>query len=292
MKDKYSVIGVENNFQRVIQEGLSFESALEIASDANEFFDKVSISLDHELKNPSKNILVFSDCQMMLGEVKSLLKDRPKDVNEQKVFLGNFITGDSKFSQFMDYLIKLKSSGEDIVLVRGRNEHNLLQAIDGTHSYVGTGEEVDNLLSGVEKQLKFPLKDMKSKKPEYYELIKNTHEYYENDKHIFVSGGLDLRGSWRKTPVEQLYNTTQEFIRSENNTGKIIVFGSEPVVVLNRVSLIKPWFNPEADKIGINGDVRHDGRLIGLVISGEQRNFIGIRTLNKRKKTYAYDIFS
>lgn len=292
MKDKYSVIGVENNFQRVIQEGLSFESALEVASDANEFFDKVSISLDHELKNPSKNILVFSDCQMMLGEVKSLLKDRPKDVNEQKVFLGNFITGDSKFSQFMDYLIKLKSNGEDIVLVRGRNEHNLLQAIDGTHSYIGTEKEVDNLLSGVEKQLKFPLEDMKSKKPEYYELIKNTHKYYENDKHIFVSGGLDLRGSWRKTPVEQLYNTTQEFIRSENNTGKIIVFGSEPVVVLNRASLIKPWFNPEADKIGINGNVRHDGRLIGLVISGEQRNFIGIRTLSKRKKTYAYDIFS
>ena len=291
MEDKYSVLGTENGFERVVIEGITFEEAMHVAEKARAYYDTVSISQDYTMRSPSQNMLIFSDCEMMILELKKLLDDRPEELNEQLVFLGNFINGRKGFLEFMKYIKKLREEGRDLVLVRGRNEHNLLEAIHGKNNFIGEPSEVSTLISGIEKQLNIKLTDFEYIYPYYYNMLKDTYTYFEDDQHIFVSGGLDLSGRWRESLEVDLYNTSDKFIEAKNNTGKTIVFGNKDVNYLNRTRFRKPWISEEQSKIGINGNVKNYGRLIGLSIIEGDRSYIGIRHRKTRVRTYAYDVF-
>ena len=291
MEDKYSVVGVDRGFERVISEGMAFEEALKVADASRKLFDKVSISLDYNMRKPNQNMLVFSDVEMMLPELKKLLADRPEELDEQIVFLGNFITGDLGFVDFMNHLLHMKEDGENIILVRGANEHNVLEAAHATHQYVGNKKEYNEMIKGIESQLGYPLRQLRKRNSRFYHLLNNSYTYFENDKHIFVAGGLNLNGFWRESKPKDLYITSNSFLRSPNNTDKTIVFGDREVVKLNGTVFRKPWINEDQQKIGINGNVRNFGRLIGLSIIEGNRYFVGIRHRKRRVKTYAYDTF-
>lgn len=291
MKDEYSVIGVDKSFERVISEGITFEEALKVADETRNYFDKVSISLDYSMRNPSRNILVFSDCEMMINEVKKLLCDRPDELNEQLIFLGNFISGNKGFLSFMKYLMKLRDDGRKLVLVRGENEHNLLEAIHETNNFIGNQSKTTKLIEAIEKDLNYTLPELKIREPQYYKMLNDSYTYYEDDKHIFTSGGLNLDKYWRESAPEDLHITSDKFINQYNNTGKTIVFGNRSVVELNNSTFTKPWINKDTKKIAINGNVRDKGRLIAISIIEGDRYFIGIRHRDTRQKTYAYDIF-
>lgn len=291
MKDKYSVIGTQDGFERVITEGASFEEALNIANKTKEYFENVSISLDYNMRNPNKNILVITNCEMMLWEVGKLLEDRPEELNEQLVFLGDYISKHDGFIPFLNYLLSLKEKGRDIVFVRGVNEHNLLQAIHGTDEFIGCKKESTQLIESIEKQLGYTLPEFKKRSPLLYNLLNESYTYFEDDKYIFVSGGLNLDSYWRESSLKDLYKTSDDFINSSNNTGKSIVFGDRTVEELNNSTFTKPWIDLNTNKIGINGNIRNYGRLIGLTIIGEEQYFIGVRHNKGRQKTYAYDVF-
>lgn len=291
MKDEYSVIGIEKNFERVISEGVTFKDALKIVEETNNYFDKVSISLDYNMRNPSRNILVFSDCEMMIVEVKKLLADRPENLDEQLIFLGNFISKQDGFIEFMDYLLMLKKEGRKLVFVKGVNEYNLLEEIHGTRNFIGDDVNRKELISSIEKQLGYTLLQLKIMNPNYYNLLNDAYDYFEDDKHIFTSGGLNFNSYWRETSPVDFHITTDSFLSSINNTGKTIVFGYECVEKLNNSVFKKPWIDKDKKKIGINGNVKNYGRLIGLSIIEGERYFIGIRHRKTRQKTYAYDIY-
>lgn len=291
MKDKYSVIGTQDGFERVITEGASFEEALNIANKTKEYFENVSISLDYSMRNPNKNILVITNCEMMLWEVSKLLEDRPEELNEQLVFLGDYISKHDGFIPFLNYLLSLKEKGRDIVFVRGVNEHNLLQAIHSTDEFIGCKKESTQLIESIEKQLGYTLPEFKKRSPLLYNLLNESYTYFEDDKYIFVSGGLNLDSYWRESSLKDLYKTSDDFINSSNNTGKSIVFGDRTVEELNNSTFTKPWIDLNTNKIGINGNIRNYGRLIGLTIIGEEQYFIGVRHNKGRQKTYAYDVF-
>lgn len=291
MEDKYSVIGIDKGFERVISEGMTFEDALKMADASRHLFESVSISQDYNMRKPNQNMLVFSDVEMMLPELKRLLGDRPEELEEQKVFLGNFVTGHNGFIEFMDYLVMMEENGEDVVFVRGLNEHNLLEAARATHQYLGEEKDYRALIDGIEKQLGYSLSELQKRRPKFYHLLNNTYTYFENDKHIFVAGGLDLTRPWRESTPEDIYITSDDFLEKRNNTDKTIVFGNRKVEELNSTVFKKPWINEDQQKIGINGDVRNYGRLIGLSIIEGERYFIGVRHRKRRVKTYAYDVF-
>lgn len=292
MEDKYSVLGTENGFQRVIGEGMTFKEAVKLVNQTNDYFTDIKISLDYELRNPSGNILVFSDCEMRLYEVRKLLAERTEDLREQFIFLGNYLSKDKGFIPFMNYLVKLRDGGKDIVFVRGVNEHNLHQKINHLDNFIGDSIYRKEMFDSIEEQLGFKLEELFYRNIDYFNLINSSYSYFENDEYIFTSGGLDLSGYWRESLPEHLHKTTDEFIKSKNYTGKTIVFGDKPVEELNNSAFKKPWINKDHKKIGINGRVRQRGRLIGLSVLDGEEYFIGIRHKDTRIKTYAYNIYS
>lgn len=289
MDHSYSVVGIIEDKRFVLKKNVDFQTAIETSIDEEKKFESIEIVQDYELTVLADNILVVSDTNMMYEETLSLL-DRPAILNEQFIFLGNFICDNEGFSEYMDYLINLKYKMQEYcVLVRGRNEHNLLEYIEGRESYIGNRDEVQAMIESIEDNLLSPLSQLPVTHPHYYTLLKETVLFYENDKFIFVSSGLDLNTSrWRNTQKKDLFNATEEFYGTKNDIGKTVVFGDKPVTELNNSMAVRPWIDLETKKIGINGDCINGGKLLAFLVHGEDTHFIGVRNRLTRRRSYDF----
>lgn len=289
MKDTYSVVGTINGKECILLKDVSFQEAAEHCMKQGEFFEKVSIIQDYEMMYKAENLLIVSDCNMMLKETKDLLV-RPKELHEQFIFLGNFICGGPGFYDFMSYLVQVKEQkGKECVFVRGKNEHNLLEYINHTENYVGDLSEVKSMIEDIEEELTFPLFTLKEHFPKFYDILNESLPYYENDHYILVSGSIDLASDrWREDDTEKLFVTEDDFLLGENKTGKTVVFGNRPVQTMNKLGVPRPWINNKENKIGINGDCKGFGKLLALLVHGDSRCFIGIRHHETRRLVYAY----
>lgn len=284
----YTLVGETNNAEHVIAQDILFQEAIELYIDYSPMYDKIHIIEEHDMIVRHKNLLVISDTHGMLKETKLMIADRPLELNEQIVFLGNFISKEEAFLPYMEYLIDL-SAHRDCVFVLGRTEYNLMQYINQTHEYIGLKQDIVDLVSLIEHECGFSLIDLKQNMPDVFALFNSALPYYENDAYIFVSGGLDLESpSWRNTTPDRLHQTSPEFLMATNNTGKTIVFGSAPVKHLNTDEQNRPWISGSQNKIGINGDLQHFGKLIGLLIHEDDRYFVNIRHQETRNVAEAY----
>lgn len=281
-EETYSVIGTKGSKEYILAENQSFEEAITLIEKKNDSFDCLNISEEHMLEDKPLNFVVVADAKMMLAETKVLL-DRPISFKEQFVFLGNFIDEGPGFYEYMTYLVKL-SKRRSCIFVKGKNEHNLLEYINQTEHYLGSIKEASNLIYSIEKELSFPVYSLKTKFPDFYDILSNAVDFYENDHHIFTSGGLDFEiDHWKQSQPEELFETTQTFILEKNNTNKTVVFGGLPVSFLNRSPIVKPWFNNTRDKIGINGDCKNGGKLLGLFIHDNVQSFMGVRNMETKQ---------
>lgn len=284
----YTLVGQLKGDLFTIAQDVDFQEAVEMSIDHNHLYDTIHIKQEHEIITRSENILIVSDTQGMLKETKLLIEERPKDLKEQIVFLGNFISKDESFIDYMSYLVDLISR-KDCVFVLGKNEYNLLECMNGTHNYIGLLDDVSALIESVEASCGCALVDLKTVMPDVYRILNTAVKYYETDAYIFTSGGLDLgTDSWRQSPPEALHQTTPDFIVDANNTAKTIVFGSTPVRHINSDEQNRPWINRSQKKIGINGDISNYGKLIALLVHDTDRCFISIRHQKTRNVAEAY----
>lgn len=282
--ESYSVIGFVDGMESIIAEGLNFEEAMLAIQENEKSFENISIAEEHIVADKPKNFLIVSDVNMMLPELKLLL-DRPAKFKEQFVFLGNFICEGKGFYDMMMFLVRL-CKRKDCIFIKGKNEHNLLAYINESEDYIGSVSEVILLIESIESELSFPVYSLKERFPEFYEILEGASDLYENDNYIFVSGGLNLSlEGWKQSTKKELLETNEDFLMGENETNKRIVFGSIPVQSLNQSAVVTPWFNNKRNKIGINGDCSHGGKLLALVIHDSVPTFLGIRNIESRKKS-------
>lgn len=281
-EETYTVIGTKGEKEYILAENQSFEEAIMVIEKKNDFYDNLNISEEYMLEDKPLNFVVVSDAKMMLSETKILL-ERPISFKEQFIFLGNFIDEGPGFYEFMSYLVQLNKR-RDCIFVKGKNEYNLMEYINQTERYLSPVKEVASMIESIEKELHFPVYAMKTKFPDFYDILSNTIDFYENDNYIFTSGGVDLElDRWKQSQPEELFETTETFIIEKNLTNKTVVFGGLPVSFLNRSLIIKPWFNATRDKIGINGNCKAGGKLLGLFIHDNIQSFMGVRNIEEKK---------
>ena len=289
MEDTYSVIGFNGQKETTIARNVTFQEAIEFSVDNDALYDKINITEEYELLYKAENVLVVSDCNMMLQETKNLLV-RPEELKEQFVFLGNFICKGTNFYGFMSYLSELKRSmGENCVFVRGKNEHNLLAYINKTKDYIGEERDVQRMVDSIEASLTFSVFTLEQKFPEFFNILSGSLPFYENDQYILVSGGMDLSsGKWRDSAPAQFFQTDEDFLIAKNDTGKTIVFGTRTVQSLHPNGITRPWIKDASGKIAINGDCKNLGKLFALLIHGDDRCFINVSHHATRRISYAY----
>lgn len=289
MDESYSVVGIIDNKRFIIEKKVDFQQAVESSVDVESKYDSVEIVQDYELTILVENVLVVSDTNMMLEETMLLL-DRPDSLHEQYIFLGNFISKNKGFVEYMKYLVQLKNTKkEHCVFVKGRNEYNLLEYIHGTEQYIGNAEEIQEMITTIEEDLKTSLINLPMLYPQFYMLLRESISFYENDKYILVPSGLDLTTPlWRNSSPELLITPNESFYTKANLTGKTIVFGDKPVTELHKSTVIRPWIDLETNKIGINGDCLNKGKLLALLVHGEDTHFISVRNVRTRKRSYDF----
>ena len=281
--ENYSVIGFSKGKETILAEHHNFEMAMAFVQKNETLHENISIAEERIVEDKPNNFLIVSDINLMLPELKLLL-DRPTKFKEQFIFLGNFICPGKGFYEMMMFLCRLQKR-RNCLFIRGRNEHNLLAYINGTKDYVGSQEEVEELITSIETELTFPVTSLKKRFPEFYLILNESLNFYENDHYIFTSGGLNLSlEGWKQSTKEELLLTTEEFLLGDNETNKRIVFGNIPVQNLNQNIIASPWFNRGRNKIGINGNCREGGKLLALIIHDNVPTFIGVRNIESRKK--------
>lgn len=279
----YSVVGYQDNgFQENIISHVSFLEALESVQSQGSRYKQFNIIEERSIPAIPNNLFVVSDTNCLYEETKELFY-RPAKLNETFVFLGNYI-GKRGFLRYMKYLTNLKKK-RPCVFVRGRNEHNILEYIHGTERYIGSNHDVFPLIHGIEKELGYSLKDLPDKKFDYYKIIETSIDYFENDRYIFTSGGVDLTiPYWKQSSQESLYTTTDDFLRLRNITGKKIVFGDRPTEQLAGEHIYGLWMNKAQDKIGINGNATQHGKLLGFSVLNNDINYFTVRSKAGREE--------
>lgn len=172
-----------------------------------------------------------------LKAVVSFLEDKDGTI----VFLGDYIDRGPNSKEVVDLLIYLQRQRE-VVCLMGNHEQMLMDYLSGINKRL-------YLLNGGNKTVEsyggeFP--------EEHVEFFRSLLPHYETDDYIFVHAGivsgrpLDLQGPDIKLWIRR------DFIGSDDDFGKVVVFGHTPVGALPLI---------EDNKIGIDTGAGFEGPL-------------------------------
>ncbi len=194
-------------------------------------------------------------CYERLGILLKKLHIKEDDV---LLFLGDYIDRGENSKKVVDKVISLKSQHNTITLL-GNHEKMLLDVLQknlSIETWLFNGGETTLLSYGIKtynvSSNLFP--------PEHIQFFKNLVLYYETDRYIFVHAGLKPNVALEEQSIDDLVWIRDEFIYSDCDFGKIIVFGHTP--------LAEPLFMK--NKIGIDTGAVYGGKLTCLVLPEQQ----------------------
>ncbi len=198
------------------------------------------------------NIIAIGDIHGCLRPLEDLLDKIPINWEEDYlVFLGDYIDRGPDSRLVLDTLMSLKEEyGERVICLLGNHEWMFLRYLEGRDQYL-------YLINGGDVTLAQFIKDGIVKVPqEYISFLENLLPYWETDDYIFVHAGLRPGIPLEKQKLEDLIFIRTEFIYSEYDWGKLVVFAHTPMA--------HPLILP--NKIGIDTGCVYGGELTALVL--------------------------
>ena len=158
---------------------------------------------------------------------------------DQLIFIGDYVDRGSGSVEVVDYLIDLKKRVPGIIFLKGNHEDMLQNYLDGSDRFTyllnGGQRTLDAYLNRPNNPGKYPVPSA------HLEFFNSLHLYYQTDDYIFVHAGLR-----KKVPLESqkkidLLWIRDEFISTNFNFGKRIIFGhtpfKEPLVQRNKIGI-------------------------------------------------------
>jgi serine/threonine protein phosphatase 1 len=197
-------------------------------------------------------IYAIGDIHGCLDHLIHLLDLVNPDLNRHKlVFVGDYVDRGPQSSGVVDYIIDLKKkyNPENIICLMGNHERMFLDFLQGQ-------EEMFFLMNGgaatavsywgehwERRETRLPL--------DHEHFFKTLKLVYETDDYIFVHGGLRPGLPLTAQKEEDLLWIRKEFILSEFDFGRRVIFGHTPV----RTPLVLP------NKIGIDTGAVYGNKL-------------------------------
>jgi serine/threonine protein phosphatase 1 len=176
------------------------------------------------------------------------------------VFVGDYVDRGPDSSGVVDYIIDLKKkyNPENIICLMGNHERMFLNFLQGH-------EEMFFLLNGGRETLISYWGNQWERRerrlpPGHAHFFENLKFYYETDDYIFVHGGLRPGLPLAGQKEEDLLWIRKEFILSECDFGRRVIFGHTPV----RTPLILP------NKIGIDTGAVYGNKLTCILLPEEK----------------------
>ena len=201
-------------------------------------------------------IFAIGDIHGCLEKLEDLLGQLIIDrQNDTLVFIGDYIDRGKYSREVVDYLIRLQREYKNVICLRGNHEQMFLNYLDGVNEglYLGNGGRATLDSYGI--LLSDNPEARKVKIPEaHLNFFRLLLPYHETDHYIFVHAGLRPELPLREQVIDDLLWIRFEFIESENDFGKTVVFGHTPMknLLMNR------------NKIGIDTGAVYGGKLTAV----------------------------
>ena len=198
-------------------------------------------------------IFAIGDIHGCLEKLKELMpKTGIDNQNDTLIFIGDYIDRGEFSSEVVDYVIRLQSEYKKVVCLLGNHEQMLAHYLEGVDEemYLNNGGRITLHSYGI--FLSDDIEERKRKIPaEHRKFFGSLLPYYETDDYIFVHAGMKPGLPLREQTMNDLLWIRREFIESEDDFGKIVVFGHTP--------LNKPLINK--NMIGIDTGAVYGGKL-------------------------------
>ena len=206
-------------------------------------------------------IYAIGDIHGCLNHLINLLNLVNPDLEQhQLVFVGDYVDRGPNSKGVVDYIIDLKKkyNPENIICLMGNHERMFLDFLQGR-------EEMFFLLNGGTATAVSYWGDQWERRerrlPDGHELFFETLKlYYETEDFIFVHGGLRPGLPLAAQKEEDLLWIRNEFIISEFDFGRRVIFGHTPV----RAPLLLP------NKIGIDTGAVYGNKLTCVLLPEEK----------------------
>ncbi len=214
-----------------------------------------------------ERIFVIGDIHGCLHKLE-LLWDRidPNPGRDQLVFLGDYIDRGEDSVGVLDYLLELRNVYPDTIFLMGNHEKMFIDFLSGVdralfiynggestlRNYLGRMENYWSSVEGVSDD-----EALNHLVPEHHRtFLDELHLYYETEDYIMVHAGLRGGTPLEDQSLEDLVWIREEFIYSEEDFGKRIIFGHTPFV--------RPLVLP--NKIGIDTGAVYGNNLTCLIL--------------------------
>ncbi len=177
-----------------------------------------------------EKIFAIGDIHGCLNKIEELIGKIPADRDEDLlVFLGDYIDRGQDSREVVDFVISLKKAFQTVICLMGNHERMFLNFLDGREEemYLYNGGKctlrnygIDAIDSPEERKNKIP--------SEHMSFYQSLLPYYETKDYLFVHAGLMPGIEPGKQKSDDLVWVRHEFIDTDYDFGKIIVFGHTP----------------------------------------------------------------
>ncbi len=203
-------------------------------------------------------IFAVGDIHGLYGKLKDLIEMLPLENKDLLIFLGDYIDRGFENKKVIDFLIDLKKKREEgtTIFLKGNHEKMFLDYIDGKNIelffYNGGRETVKSY----SERGDFFVPE------EHLNFFKNLLPYYETESYIFVHAGLKPGISIENQSEDDMCWIRGDFIFSEYNFGKKVIFGHTPS------KTFMPYFDKY--KVGIDTGAIYGGFLSAIMLPEEK----------------------
>ena len=158
---------------------------------------------------------------------------------DQLIFIGDYIDRGSSSFDVVNYLVNFKELFPDTIFLKGNHEDMLQNYLDGSDRFTymlnGGQRTLDEYLKRTNNPEAFPIPS------EHLEFFNSLRLYYQTEDYIFVHAGLRAEVPLESQEKTDLLWIRDEFIHSNFNFGKRVIFGhtpfKEPLLQSNKIGI-------------------------------------------------------
>jgi serine/threonine protein phosphatase 1 len=187
-----------------------------------------------------QKIFAVGDIHGCYEKLCVLMDKLPIDMaRDQLLFIGDYIDRGPRSIEVLDYLIDLKKRSPGIVFLKGNHEDMLQNYLKGRDRFtylLNSGQQtLDAYLNHKNASQDYPVPSA------HLEFLNELRLYYQTEDYIFVHAGLRDKISLESQKETDLLWIRDEFIYSDFDFGKRVVFGhtpfKEPLVQTNKIGI-------------------------------------------------------
>ncbi|MEZ4601506.1 MAG: metallophosphoesterase family protein [Syntrophotaleaceae bacterium] len=173
-------------------------------------------------KQEEGRLLAVGDIHGQLSLLRDLLRQVDPAQGDQLVFLGDYIDRGPDSKGVINFLLELRQQFPGIVFLKGNHEAMLLDYLAGRDRLLyllnGGSRTLDSYTC--QGQIHFP--------EEHLHFLQHLPLYHETDQFLFVHAGLRPGIDPAGQVEEDLLWIREEFLESNHDWGKTVVFGHTP----------------------------------------------------------------